>query len=173
MSYYNNIIISMLTLYFICLLFFLIPISILITYEINMLINLYYLSIKIKSEKNDIIVINLVKLYIRRRRWLFSIRLLEDSLSHNGNTNYYNYLGICYSTLQQYTIARYHYEQVLKIDPDNLMSLSGIAKLYILTNQSDKAFEAYMKILNIDPKDKSAKYNINQLMRSHNRDSRI
>jgi tetratricopeptide (TPR) repeat protein len=52
----------------------------------------------------------------------------------------------------QYESAVRYYNEVLELDPNNKKALFGVATAYHMSKQYDKAREAYLKIINIDPK---------------------
>jgi tetratricopeptide (TPR) repeat protein len=51
--------------------------------------------------------------------------------------------------------ARLGYQQALKIEPNNVAALHGLAQLYVETNDHDRAVATYQKAIKLYPKDAS------------------
>nr|YP_009773953.1 conserved hypothetical plastid protein [Caulacanthus okamurae]QIZ74570.1 conserved hypothetical plastid protein [Caulacanthus okamurae] len=145
----------MLKIYLLCLTCFLLPVCFLITLEIY------------KTLKNHIVVyysnnsnsLNSTQAYIRQKKWLTCIKILEKNiaLQKKSTTKYYNILGFCYYYINEYQLSEYYYEQVLKQKPNNISILYKLAKVYLLNKKDKDAKNIYQKILKLDKNNNIAK----------------
>lgn len=168
----------MITLYFICIIFFLVPVCTLITIEIYKLsINStmkYRINIETLNKTNKIYhILNLAEIYIKQKKWLTCILLLESNKKHILNKDqYYNSIAFCYYKIKLYNLAQFYYKKSIEQNNKDLNSLLSIAKIYEITKNTKKAISTYTKILDIDYKNETAKKQIKILYKNNNRDSR-
>ena len=168
----------MITLYFICIIFFLLPVCILITIEIyKLLINnmmIYKINIETSNRTNNTnYILNLAEIYIKQKKWLRSILLLESNKNNIPNNNqYYHPIAFCYYKIQLYDLAEFYYNKSIEDNNEDIHSLLNIAKIYQIKQNTKKAINTYAKILDIDHKNDTAKKQIEILYKDNNRDSR-
>nr|YP_009510980.1 hypothetical protein [Hydropuntia rangiferina]AXI96653.1 hypothetical protein [Hydropuntia rangiferina]UAD87336.1 hypothetical protein [Hydropuntia rangiferina] len=127
----------MFELYIIILICFLLPVCYFITNNLkyiykqaNILNNIKKLENKIYIEYKDIIYI--INTYIKRKKWLHCIAMLEfylnqSSISENKIlANYYNYIGLCYQLIDMYKIAKKYYLKAYNKQPNNKEILKNL-----------------------------------------------
>ncbi len=61
------------------------------------------------------------------------------------NSNIHNSLGVCYGVLKMYDDAQTHFNEALKIDPDEVMAIYNIGLVCLLTGRNDEALELFDK----------------------------
>lgn len=160
----------MLTLYLTCLTCFLIPTCIILTLEIYKIIYKYH-EISKKRYKTIVInnndILNLAEIYIRQKKWLSCILLIESYNEKNQDNNYtcYNCIGFCYYQLQIYELAKYNYSKALENNQQDINSLFTLAELYKITKNINKAIKTYKKILVIDKNNKKAQRKLEKLIK--------
>nr|YP_009541656.1 hypothetical protein [Synarthrophyton chejuense]AYR05665.1 hypothetical protein [Synarthrophyton chejuense] len=164
-------------IYCIILLFILLPICVIITLQLIQIINLDYKHNQLKRKENlgylaldDILF--LVSIFIKKKLWFSSIKILEKQLRKDLEINYryFNLIGFSYYGMKQYEMAKIYYSKALDCKPDYLIALKNLAKVSELTNDLSGALFAYSSILSYDPLNTFAS---NALIKIKNRDSRI
>lgn len=163
----------MLILYLICLLIFLVPINIIITKQLYEITKQYLVLYKSKNwnqanVNQDLYIIRLATVYIKRNLWLSCIQLLEKEINtiHPYCKEFYQFTGFCYLKMNLYPLAEYYYVQARNIEPNNIISLLNIAKIYSLTDRIADALSIYYKVLSIDRNNRAAKQSIKMMIRS-------
>nr|QVY57979.1 hypothetical protein [Betaphycus gelatinus] len=150
----------MLKLYLITLNCFLAIICYLITFEIYKIFN-YYRLISYKLPYNQKTLektINLSKVYMNYKEWLFSIFTLEKYIQYNyiSLSKPCNTLGFCYYNTKNYNFAEYYYNKAIDKEPNNTIFLSNLAEIYVMNKEYQKAKQIYEKVINIDKNNKKA-----------------
>ena len=166
----------MLKLYLITLTCFLAIISFIVTYEIYRIFNDYViinnkLSYNQEAVQDDLY---LAKVYMKRKKWLSCIFMLEKGISQENIyiAKNYNILGFCYYNVKQYKCAEQYYKEATKKEPNNTIFLCNLAKIYVLTKQYQNAKKTYQQVIKIDKNNKKAREQL-LLLNKYNRDSRI
>nr|YP_009732200.1 hypothetical protein [Gracilaria spinulosa]QHS70759.1 hypothetical protein [Gracilaria spinulosa] len=129
---------------------FLLPICFLIT---NNIIYIYH-HLKFLNqieEKTNIIntdnkhVLDIAKIYISRKKWLDCITILEFYMKQiNINeliilVQYYNYIGLCYQSVNIYKIATKYYLKAYNKAPYIKQTLKNLANIYKLSGNIKSA----------------------------------
>nr|QVY58386.1 hypothetical protein [Kappaphycus striatus] len=150
----------MLKLYLITLNCFLALICFLITSEIYKIFNYCNLTNKklLYDKKTLEKTIHLSKVYMNYKEWILCIFILEKNIEYNKISlgRIYNSLGFCYYNAKNYIFAEHYYEKAIKNEPNNIVFLSNLAKMYTLNQEYQKAEQIYKKVLNIDNNNKKA-----------------
>nr|YP_009295853.1 hypothetical protein Schim_107 [Schimmelmannia schousboei]AOM64788.1 hypothetical protein Schim_107 [Schimmelmannia schousboei] len=155
----------MFQLYLICAICFLLPICFLISSELYKLIarNIIYWNINNKSIKKENIL-GLANIYIKTKKWLTCILMLEFHLDNEINFEYYNCLGFCYQQISLNEKAKFYYLQASYQEPHNIICLQNVAKIYDILNDQQNAIKSYKKILSIDTSNQIAQKYLHQFI---------
>nr|YP_009500348.1 hypothetical protein [Gracilariopsis heteroclada]AXE43510.1 hypothetical protein [Gracilariopsis heteroclada] len=93
---------------------------------------LFKLNNKYKLPKDDIL--NLAKVYIKRKQWLYCTTMLEfyidQTQSNQHIAEYYNYLGLCYQYIKLYEIAKSYYLKAYNKEPSIKYIIKNLANIY-------------------------------------------
>ena len=164
-------------IYFIVLYIFLLPFVILITIQmVKILVREYWLVILSRLQSSQSFtcdsMFNLARLYTLKKQWFACVRILELCLQISSQNEYvyFNALGFCYYNMGYYDLAKNYYMNAVDGKNNYTLALNNLAKVYITTENYDKALEIYKLILKYNPDCKRAKKNLKNLK---NRDSRI
>nr|YP_010925718.1 hypothetical protein RMC01_pgp207 [Neoporphyra seriata]WKD83950.1 hypothetical protein [Neoporphyra seriata] len=125
----------------------------------------------IEKRQNDILDMEesfaFAKLCVAKK--CFSRAIVEGQLAtkkhtnlnpDNENTiiaNLYNMLGFIYSEAKQLDIAKNFYQKALQIDPNYVIALNNLAKIYEDDKDFKKAEALYDKVLTLNLNNKTAK----------------
>ena len=163
-------------LYFILLLFFLIPIFYFVTSQIVQLIvleNLHSQFSKYEISNNlTTYYLSIVKILITKRLWFQSIQVLEsiNNLELQDRHIYFHTIGFIYYKMGEFNLAKEYYLKTISIKQDYLLALRNLAKIYELEKQYSLAFNIYSSILLYDSDNILAK---EKMLKLKSRDSRI
>lgn len=163
-------------LYFILLLFFLIPIVYIVTSQIVQLFLLessYSQVSKYKINNNlASYYLSIVKILMAKKLWFQSIQLLEsiNSAELKDSYIYFHTMGFIYYKMGEYVEAKKYYLKTISMKKDYLLALRNLAKIYELEKEYSLAFKTYSTILLYDTDNLLAKKKVLAL---RNRDSRI
>nr|YP_009295547.1 conserved hypothetical plastid protein [Mastocarpus papillatus]AOL58031.1 conserved hypothetical plastid protein [Mastocarpus papillatus] len=169
------------TIYLISLVTFLFPICLLITIELYKLCRQFFIINNIlkrqdKENINSYESLQLAQIYLKQKKWISSIIILESNINQENKIieQFYNCIGFCYCQIKHYNLSQYYYLQAIKKQPIYLSALHNLAKLYEILNDYKNTTDIYIKILKIDNKNKKAKQKLIMLnTKKYNRDSRI
>nr|AYR05968.1 hypothetical protein [Lithothamnion sp.] len=159
------------------LLIFLFPLFMLITFQLVQIINIEAQFNKLSQkdlagdlDNDDAFV--LAQVYVKKKLWLSSIRLLESKSIENldSRSKYFNMVGFSYYSMKQYKLAKVYYLRALKLRKDYLIALQNLAKIYELTKEFSLALQTYNAVLFYYPDNSLA---VKSIERIRNRDSRI
>lgn len=97
------------------------------------------------------------KLYTQASLYLQqSLKSLDKEETDNAAL-IYNALGFVYFSQEQYDLAIRNYKEALKIDPNYVTALNNLANSYEKKQLTQQALEMYEKVLEIEPKNSTAK----------------
>ena len=97
------------------------------------------------------------KLYTQANLYLQqSLKALEEDETDNA-TLIYNAIGFVYFSQEQYDLAIRNYKEALKIDPNYVTARNNLANSYEKKQLTQQALEMYQKVLEIEPKNSTAK----------------
>nr|YP_010198540.1 hypothetical protein LK037_pgp149 [Gracilaria pacifica]UAD86956.1 hypothetical protein [Gracilaria pacifica] len=149
----------MFEVYLILVTCFLLPICYLIT---NSLISIYHQVKTLMNIKKSTIYINnknvlyLAKIYIHRKQWLDCITMIEFYMTQiviNETTTivqYYNYIALCYQSINMYTIAKKYYLKAYQQEPLNKHILKNLANIYKLSGDIENANKTDQKLIELN-----------------------
>nr|YP_010197927.1 hypothetical protein LK227_pgp175 [Gracilaria multipartita]UAD86343.1 hypothetical protein [Gracilaria multipartita] len=150
----------MFEIYLILVTCFLLPICFLIT---NNLIYIYHhlKSLKQITKKSMINIDNkdilyVAKIYINRKKWLDCITILEFYMKQIRineliiSAQYYNYIGLCYQSVNIYKIATKYYLKAYNKAPFIKQTLQNLANIYKLSNDTESANKIQNKLTNLN-----------------------
>lgn len=97
-------------------------------------------------------LLKLLQVYIKKKNWLSCIIKVEQKIKKEKKlaTEYYNIIGYCYYSLEIYYIATHYYQKAIEQEPDNIITLFSLGKIYKLTKQYKKAYKIYNQIITLD-----------------------
>nr|YP_010198130.1 hypothetical protein LK226_pgp176 [Gracilaria ornata]UAD86546.1 hypothetical protein [Gracilaria ornata] len=147
----------MFEIYLILVTCFLLPICFLIT---NNLIYIYHQlkSLKqIEETTNPMNIDNkhilyIAKIYIHRKKWLDCITILEFYMKQIKINEpiilvqYYNYIGLCYQSVNIYKIATKYYLKAYNKAPFIKQTLKNLANIYKLSGDTESASKIYYQL---------------------------
>lgn len=163
-------------LYFILLLFFLIPFSFFVTSQLIQLISLENHYRQVFKQKSKYYLseyfIFVVKILVEKRLWFVSIHFLESIASSDlkDSHRYFNIMGFIYYKMGEYNLAKEYYLKAISVKNDYILGLQNLAKVYEVEKAYDLALITYNSILSYDPENLLAQANVSEL---NSRDSRI
>nr|YP_010197517.1 hypothetical protein LK244_pgp176 [Gracilaria flabelliformis subsp. simplex]UAD85933.1 hypothetical protein [Gracilaria flabelliformis subsp. simplex] len=154
----------MFEIYLILVTCFLLPICFLIT---NNLIYIYHQLKSLKQIEETANLMNIdnkhilyiAQIYINRKKWLDCITILEfyrKQIKINELiilVQYYNYIGLCYQSINIYKIATKYYLKAYDKAPFIKQTLKNLANIYKLSGDTDNASKIYDQLTNLS-KDK-------------------
>nr|YP_010196291.1 hypothetical protein LKZ37_pgp177 [Gracilaria cearensis]UAD83688.1 hypothetical protein [Gracilaria cearensis] len=140
---------------------FLLPICCLIT---NNLIYIYrqLKSLKDIEETTNIMCIDnknilyVANIYINRKKWLDCITILEFYMQQTRINEpiilgqYYNYIGLCYQSVNIYKIATQYYLKAYHKAPLTKQTLKNLANIYKLSGDIDSASKINQKLIGLN-----------------------
>ncbi|MBP9733884.1 MAG: tetratricopeptide repeat protein [Candidatus Omnitrophica bacterium] len=86
------------------------------------------------------------------RRYAEAERSFLDALKLAPNiAPIHHGLGLVYMQTQDYELAVIHLEEALRLEPDTVKTLFTLAKAYASVGESKRAWEAYGKVIQLDP----------------------
>nr|QCI06207.1 hypothetical protein [Dicranema revolutum] len=141
----------MLKIYLIILIFISFFICLFITYEIyNILDDHSY--INAKSLKKEINTLLISQVYMKQKKWIESILLLENNIVQKNELEVksYKFLGFCYDNIKVYHLSEYYYNKAAQKDTYNTILLYKLAQAYKSNNKTQEAVKIYKQILTID-----------------------
>nr|YP_010903603.1 hypothetical protein REP92_pgp172 [Hypnea wynnei]WCH56455.1 hypothetical protein [Hypnea wynnei] len=118
-----------------------------------------YKFINSKINKNHKELLEILQVHINRKNWLACIIKVEQIIKNKENLSieYYNIIGYCYYSIKIYHLANYYYQQTIQQEPNNIIALFSLGKIYILTKKYKKAYDIYNTIIILDSNNKIAK----------------
>nr|YP_009237894.1 photosystem I assembly protein Ycf37 [Gracilariopsis lemaneiformis]YP_009294705.1 hypothetical protein Gch_106 [Gracilariopsis chorda]AJO68351.1 hypothetical protein [Gracilariopsis lemaneiformis]AML79950.1 photosystem I assembly protein Ycf37 [Gracilariopsis lemaneiformis]AOM66965.1 hypothetical protein Gch_106 [Gracilariopsis chorda]UAD88773.1 hypothetical protein [Gracilariopsis chorda] len=146
----------MFELYLILVISLLIPISYSITNSLRTLYKQAYILQEIfklnnKHKLPKDYISNLVKVYIKRKKWLDCTTMLEFHINQKQNSQsiaeYYNYLGLCYQYVKLYEIAKSYYLQAYTKEPSINYIIKNLANIYQICGDKENANKMKNKYL--------------------------
>nr|YP_010902809.1 hypothetical protein REP59_pgp171 [Hypnea flava]WCH54863.1 hypothetical protein [Hypnea flava] len=119
----------------------------------------------INSSFNHKDIFELLQIYIKQNKWLACIIKVEQKHKKEKNlaAEYYNIIGYCYYSLEIYYLATYYYQKALEKEPNNIITLFSLGKIYKLTKKYKKAYNIYDQIIMLDSNNKIAKKQVKLL----------
>nr|YP_009296263.1 hypothetical protein Sebd_111 [Sebdenia flabellata]AOM65198.1 hypothetical protein Sebd_111 [Sebdenia flabellata] len=113
--------------------------------------------------------IKAAKAYIYEKKWLSCILMLEFYIDNQSNNieAYYSLIALCYYNLNLYKYAKKYYLKAIQIYPKNIITLHQLAETYKKCKEIKSAIAIYQQIYFLDPHNKIAKHNINNLSNKH------
>nr|WCH54664.1 hypothetical protein [Hypnea edeniana] len=119
----------------------------------------------VDSNINHKDLFELLQVYIKQKNWLDCIIRVEQKTKTEQTvaTEYYNIIGYCYYSLEIYYLATYYYQKALEQEPNNMITLFSLGKIYKLTKKYKKARRMYNHIIILDSNNKIAKQQVELL----------
>nr|YP_009510776.1 hypothetical protein [Gracilaria gracilis]AXI96449.1 hypothetical protein [Gracilaria gracilis] len=150
----------MFEVYLILVTSFLLPICYLITnsiistyHQIKTIMNIQKKSIMYIDHKH---ILYLAKIYIYRKKWLDCITMLEfymTQIAINETTiiaQSYNYIALCYQSINMYTIAQKYYLKAYQKEPLNKHILNNLANVYKISGDIENADKIDQKLIKLN-----------------------
>nr|UAD87742.1 hypothetical protein [Gracilaria textorii] len=139
----------------------LLPICFLITKNI---IYIYYQlkSLKHIEEITNIMsienkhILYIANVYVNRKKWLDCITILEFYMKQIRINELiilvqcYNYMGLCYQSVNSYKIATKYYLKAYNKAPFIKQTLKNLANIYKLSGDIEKASQIHQKLTNLN-----------------------
>ncbi len=104
--------------------------------------------------------------FLSQRKFKEAVEQFEKAVANNiNNKEIYFELGTAYEELNDYNRAANYYLRYVQSQPENPWSgWFKLAQTYQLTQQNDKAIQAYREALKLNPNDIKSNYNLAQLL---------
>lgn len=149
--------------YFVSLLFLLIPFSCFIVFQLFQLAKIEICCSKIKFDNSVALhdtdeLFDLLSGLIKKCLWLDAVNLMEQNYTLPGldACQYFNALGFVYYKMEAYNLAKSYYIEALSIKEDYIVALQNLAEVYDVLKDRKLAFSTYEYILRHDPCNSSA-----------------
>nr|YP_009511185.1 hypothetical protein [Gracilariopsis longissima]AXI97062.1 hypothetical protein [Gracilariopsis longissima]UAD88978.1 hypothetical protein [Gracilariopsis longissima] len=147
---------SMFELYLILVISLLLPICYFITNSLRTLyIQIYILKeilkLNNKHELQKDYILRLARVYIKRKKWLYCMTMLEFYINQTQNSRYiaqyYNCIGLCYQYIKSYEIAKTYYLRAYKKEPSIIDIMKNLANIYQICGDKENANKIKKKYL--------------------------
>nr|YP_010198334.1 hypothetical protein LK148_pgp176 [Gracilaria pachydermatica]UAD86750.1 hypothetical protein [Gracilaria pachydermatica] len=112
-------------------------------------------TINIMSIENQHILY-IAKIYINRKQWLDCITILEFYMKQVRINEliilvqYYNYIGLCYQSVNIYTIATKYYLKAYNKAPFIKQTLKNLVNIYKLSGDIESASHIHQKLTDLN-----------------------
>jgi tetratricopeptide (TPR) repeat protein len=105
--------------------------------------------------------------YYQEKKYAEAIKDLEKLIEMSDDpaaiSGYLNNIGLCYYDMGNLDEAGNNFNEALKLNPQNVNALNGLAEVMLKRNNRAKAMEYYNKILQINPGDENARSKLDSL----------
>lgn len=118
-----------------------------------------------KSKAQEDTVLKLVQIYMKQKRWLSCILILEKNIKDKSKLiiNFYNSIGFCYYYLKIYSLSEYFYEQAIRKKNNDTTILCNLAQVYTKNNKYQQAIKIYQAVLRLESNNKVAQQQLDKL----------
>nr|WCH55461.1 hypothetical protein [Hypnea pseudomusciformis] len=117
-----------------------------------------YSFLYLETNKNHNQLFKVLQIHIKQKNWLTCILTIEEKIKKENKLpiEYYNIIGYCYSSINIYTLADYYYQKALYKEPNNIITLLSLGKIYTITKKYKEAYSIYNRINTIESNNKIA-----------------